>query len=262
MPGGWTAIRKAVGSPTLLDSGPRVAHNCLTVLNTVSVETVYNRVQASTSLALPPWPKASLRHWHPPLDSGAQCAAPFHTPWPGGQWDACATRALTRSSFLLLWSAVLIMYPTSLAVISMTFSNYVLQPVFPNCIPPAAASRVLSMACLSKCPPWGQAGPLLPALLVQRGRPQEGVSCRLAAAAGMPSSCSSGWTWLWPAVRGMASGGLGRPPTFPPVLPSAPDVGEQLQCALGHTHTRHLHRREAAGPVTHHRHGFCPDLPR
>uniref|UniRef100_A0A5F9DGP7 Solute carrier family 7 member 10 n=1 Tax=Oryctolagus cuniculus TaxID=9986 RepID=A0A5F9DGP7_RABIT len=52
------------------------------------------------------------------------------------------------AGFLLLWSAVLIMYPTSLAVISMTFSNYVLQPVFPNCIPPAAASRVLSMACL------------------------------------------------------------------------------------------------------------------
>ncbi|XP_012881617.1 PREDICTED: asc-type amino acid transporter 1 [Dipodomys ordii] len=52
------------------------------------------------------------------------------------------------AGFLLLWSAVLIMYPTSLAVISMTFSNYVLQPVFPNCIPPATASRMLSMACL------------------------------------------------------------------------------------------------------------------
>lgn len=77
--------------------------------------------------------------------------------------DACASRALARSSFLLLWSAVLIMYPTSLAVISMTFSNYVLQPVFPNCIPPAAASRALSMACLSECPPWARTGSLAPA---------------------------------------------------------------------------------------------------
>ncbi|XP_063190636.1 asc-type amino acid transporter 1 isoform X5 [Chroicocephalus ridibundus] len=50
--------------------------------------------------------------------------------------------------FLLLWSAVLIMYPTSLAVIALTFSNYVLQPVFPNCIPPYNASRILSMVCL------------------------------------------------------------------------------------------------------------------
>ncbi|KAK6477275.1 asc-type amino acid transporter 1 [Huso huso] len=50
--------------------------------------------------------------------------------------------------FLLLWSAVLIMYPTSLAVISLTFSNYVLQPVFPDCIAPYNASRILSTVCV------------------------------------------------------------------------------------------------------------------
>ncbi|XP_048829594.1 asc-type amino acid transporter 1-like isoform X1 [Brienomyrus brachyistius] len=50
--------------------------------------------------------------------------------------------------FLLLWSAVLIMYPTTLAVIALTFSNYVLQPVFPNCMPPYMATRMLSTACL------------------------------------------------------------------------------------------------------------------
>uniref|UniRef100_A0A8C4S4P6 Solute carrier family 7 member 10b n=1 Tax=Erpetoichthys calabaricus TaxID=27687 RepID=A0A8C4S4P6_ERPCA len=50
--------------------------------------------------------------------------------------------------FLLLWSATLIMYPTSLAVIALTFSNYVLQPIFPNCVPPYDASRILSTVCL------------------------------------------------------------------------------------------------------------------
>ncbi|XP_073688036.1 asc-type amino acid transporter 1 [Garra rufa] len=50
--------------------------------------------------------------------------------------------------FLLLWSAVLIMYPTTLAVIALTFSNYVLQPVFPHCIPPFIATRLLSTICI------------------------------------------------------------------------------------------------------------------
>ncbi|XP_036432134.1 asc-type amino acid transporter 1 [Colossoma macropomum] len=50
--------------------------------------------------------------------------------------------------FLLLWSAVLIMYPTTLAVIALTFSNYVLQPAFPNCVPPYMATRMLSATCI------------------------------------------------------------------------------------------------------------------
>ncbi|XP_061602788.1 solute carrier family 7 member 10a [Cololabis saira] len=50
--------------------------------------------------------------------------------------------------FLLLWSAVLIMYPTTLAVIALTFSNYVLQPAFQNCLPPFIATRLLATICV------------------------------------------------------------------------------------------------------------------
>lgn len=180
----------------------------------------------------------------------------------------CATRALAHSSFLLLWSAVLIMYPTSLAVISMTFSNYVLQPVFPNCIPPATASRVLSMACLSEYPSWGWAGPLLSALCAWAGgrellpAPERSSSGKSS----LQSDCCMGC--CPPATQ--AGLGCGPPwgaqPQAPPAcslfLPSAPDVGEQLQRALGHAHPGCLHRREAASSVTHHLHGLCPDLPR
>lgn len=57
---------------------------------------------------------------------------------------------LSLSRFLLLWSAVLIMYPTTLAVIALTFSSYILQPVFPDCTPPYLVTRMLSATCLRK----------------------------------------------------------------------------------------------------------------
>lgn len=55
---------------------------------------------------------------------------------------------LCSCRFLLLWSAVLIMYPTTLAVIALTFSNYVLQPAFQNCLPPYIATRLLATICV------------------------------------------------------------------------------------------------------------------
>lgn len=42
------------------------------------------------------------------------------------------------------------MYPTTLAVIALTFSNYVLQPAFPDCLPPYVATRLLSTICIRK----------------------------------------------------------------------------------------------------------------
>uniref|UniRef100_A0A8C3RLW3 Solute carrier family 7 member 10 n=2 Tax=Chelydra serpentina TaxID=8475 RepID=A0A8C3RLW3_CHESE len=81
---------------------------------------------------------------------GSLCYAELGVAIPksGGDYSYVTEIFGGLAGFLLLWSAVLIMYPTSLAVIALTFSNYVLQPVFPNCIPPYNASRVLSTVCL------------------------------------------------------------------------------------------------------------------
>lgn len=53
--------------------------------------------------------------------------------------------------FLRLWIAVLVIYPTNQAVIALTFSNYVLQPLFPTCFPPEYGLRLLAAICLCKC---------------------------------------------------------------------------------------------------------------
>uniref|UniRef100_A0A3P8X4G8 Solute carrier family 7 member 10 n=1 Tax=Cynoglossus semilaevis TaxID=244447 RepID=A0A3P8X4G8_CYNSE len=81
---------------------------------------------------------------------GSMCYAELGVTIPksGGDYSYVTEIFGGLMGFLLLWSAVVIMYPTTLAVIALTFSNYVLQPVFPNCVPPYMATRMLSATCL------------------------------------------------------------------------------------------------------------------
>ncbi|XP_033333570.1 L-type amino acid transporter minidiscs [Megalopta genalis] len=83
---------------------------------------------------------------------GALCYAELGTmiPKSGGDYAYISDAFGPFPAFLYLWVAFFVLVPTGNAITALTFAEYILQPVWPGCVPPYEAVRLLAavITCL------------------------------------------------------------------------------------------------------------------
>lgn len=71
-------------------------------------------------------------------------------PKAGGEYEYLMVSFGKLSGFLFIWTFIMIILPASFALTAITFADYVLQPFYPDCLPPKSARLLLAAASISK----------------------------------------------------------------------------------------------------------------
>lgn len=137
---------------------------------------------------------------------------------------------------LRLWCALLVIRPTTQAIVALTFAQYAAKPFFTKCAPPEDAVRLLAAACL--CEQLFNIFQLYPCIAIQNIMP--GVECE------------KNFTQYWPVQREMGV-------FFPR---RSPNGSELLERALGDACAECLHVGQTGRPGRHHHRRSLPPFNR
>jgi L-type amino acid transporter 5 len=69
-------------------------------------------------------------------------------PKSGGDYAYISEAFGPLAGFLYLWMALIVIMPAGNAIIALTFANYILQPLWPECDPPTEAVRLLAASVI------------------------------------------------------------------------------------------------------------------
>lgn len=71
-------------------------------------------------------------------------------PKAGGEYEYLMVSFGKLSGFLFIWTFIMIILPASFALTALTFANYILQPIYPDCDPPKSARLLFAAASICK----------------------------------------------------------------------------------------------------------------
>ena len=71
-------------------------------------------------------------------------------PKAGGDYEYIMAAFGSFYGFLFVWTNLIIIIPASNAVAALTFADYVLQPIFPNCDTPNTSRILIASSAICK----------------------------------------------------------------------------------------------------------------